>query len=424
MNKKNLAALMGLLNLMPAAALAADQAAGEQARHDADPAVVFSLLYRADVIGVVSGGIQRGATALGNLDLKADIDLDRSLGWEGVSLGLHGIASHGGKPNARLVGSSQGVDNIEVDTNTAKLFQAWIQKTWNDDRASLLFGLYDLNSEFYVSHSTPIFLHPAPGIGSEFAQSGRNGPSVFPTSSLALRFKYQPTAETYVQAALLDAVPGDPDDPRGTHIRFDDGDGTLRVAEVGYIPKMIYANPGAELPPTDKYALGYWSYTARFEDLVDVDDAGDPVMRKGDSGFYMLAEKILYLGERPGSHVDGFVRYGRANADVHPISSYFQTGLVFTGMLPRREEDQFALSFSVAQTSDKYRQATSNAGGLATRNEAVWEVTYRAPVTPWLIVQPNLQYVVHPGADAQIDDATVLGIRFEMSLEASPGSSS
>jgi porin len=379
------AVMAGVLCLLTASA-AAEGARDAAPAPAAAGATAFSLLYRADVIATLAGGVKRGTTALGHLDAKFDVDLDPLLGWQGVTLGLHGIASHGGKPNEHLVGSSQGVDNIEVETNTAKLFQAWIQKQWGDDQAAALFGLYDLNSEFYVSHSTGIFLHPSPGIGSEFAQSGRNGPSIFPTTSLALRLKYRPTPETYVQAAVLDAVPGDPDDE-------------------------------AELPPTDKYALGYWSYTAPFEDLVDVDDNGDPVMRAGDSGFYILAEKILFRGARPGSHVDGFIRYGRANADVHPISTYLQTGLVFTKMIPGREDDQFAISYSRARTADKYRLAIANAGEQATEYEAVWEATYRVPVTPWLTLQPDVQYVVHPGADAQIKNATVLGLRFEFSLD-------
>lgn len=380
--------------------------------------MVFSVLYRADVMATLSGGLKRGTTALGNLDVKADLDLDRLIGWQGVSVGLHGIASHGGKPNDNHVGSSQGVDNIEVGTNTAKLFQAWVQKSWGDDRASLLVGLYDLNSEFYVSHSTGIFLHPSPGIGSELAQTGVNGPSVFPTSSVALRARYRPTSETYLQAVVLDGVPGDPDNPRGTHVQFNEGDGTLRVVEVGYIPDKSEEWGQSGMSPTDKYAVGAWGYTARFEDLVEVDGGGDPLMRKGNSGFYVLAERTLYRKKQDiGKHVDGFIRYGRANADFNQFSSYFQTGLVFTGMVPGRGDDQFAFSYSMARTGDKYRLAAFNAGQDATSHESVWEATYRAQVTPWLVVQPNIQHVINPGSDALIKSATVVGVRFEMAME-------
>jgi porin len=235
---------------------------------------------------------------------------------------------------------------------------------------------------------------------------------------MGLRLRFRPTSETYLQAVVLDGVPGDPDNPRGTHIQFNDGDGTLRVAEAGFIPEMSKELEAAGLPVTDKYAVGAWSYTSRFEDLVEVDAAGDPLMSKGNSGFYVLAEKILHVGtSNPGSHTDGFIRYGRANADFNQFESYFQTGLVFTGMVPGRSEDQFALSYSIAETGDKYRLAVSNAGQQATNHESVWEATYRAPLTSWLIVQPNIQYVINPGTDAQLKNATVLGVRFELAME-------
>lgn len=418
MIKKLVALSVGTLLMTPACVMGADATVEAQQTHAADDGITFGLLYRADVFSNVSGGLEQGTTALGNLDVKFDIDLDTLLGWSGVSMGLHGIASHGGKPNANHVGSSQGVDNIEVDTNTAKLFQAWIQKQWLNDKFSALLGLYDLNSEFYVSHSTGIFLHPSPGIGSEFAQTGLNGPSVFPTSSVALRLSYRPTSETYVQAVVLDGVPGDPDNPRGTHIQFNDGDGTLRVVEAGYIPGQALEGEQTGAAPTEKYAIGAWSYTARFADLVEVDGGGDPLMRKGNEGFYVLAERTLYRCTRnPDGHADGFIRYGRANDDFNQLSSYFQAGLVFSGMVASRSEDQFAVSYSTARTGDKYRQAALDAGQEPTHHESVWEATYRAQMTPWLIVQPNIQYVIHPGTDAQIKNATVLGVRFETSWE-------
>lgn len=404
--------------LVPTCVMGAETTVETQQPLPVEDGFNWSMLYRADLISNVSGGLQQGTTALGNLDVKLDWDLGKQFGWDGMSVGLHGIASQGGKPNDHLVGSSQGIDNIEVETNTAKIFQAWVQKQWQDDKVSALLGLYDLNSEFYVSHSTWIFLHPSPGIGSELAQTGQNGPSVFPTSSMGLRLRYRPTSETYIQAVVLDGVPGDPDNPRGTHIQFNEGDGSLRVAEVGFIPEMSKALEVAGLPVTDKFALGVWSYTSRFEDLVEVDGAGDPLMNKGNSGFYVLAEKILHVGSsNPGSHIDGFIRYGRANADFNQFESYFQTGLVFTGMVPGRSEDQFALSYSMAETGDKYRLAVANAGQDATSHESVWEATYRVPLTSWSTVQPNVQYVINPGTDAQLKNATVLGVRFELAME-------
>jgi porin len=88
-----------------------------------DSAYALGLLYRADVLSNISGGLKRGTMALGNLDATADFNLERMAGWSGMTAGVHAIWSHGSKPNTHLVGSIQGVDNIEVETNTAKIFQ-------------------------------------------------------------------------------------------------------------------------------------------------------------------------------------------------------------------------------------------------------------------------------------------------------------
>jgi porin len=404
----------GVLGAVLLAATTCVHAAERDAAVDEDAGNGYTLgiMYRADVVSNVSGGLKRGTKALGNLDATLDLDLDRLAGWSGMTASFHAIASHGGKPNTYLVGSNQGVDNIEVETNTAKLFQAWIEKQWQGDRFSVRFGLYDLNSEFYVSHTSGMFMHPAPGIGSEMAQTGVNGPSVFPTSSLVLRLRYRPSEETYLQAVVLDGVPGDPDNPRGTHIQFNDGDGALRVVEAGYIPALAKDAEARGLSPTDKYAIGVWSYTSQFEDLAEVDGVGNPLMRDDNRGFYVLAERTVHYGAQ-GGHTDVFARYGRSNGDINPLVGYGEIGIVFDGLIRQRPHDKIGVSWTYGQIGKKYRAVTPG----SERHETAWEVTWRAPVNDWLTIQPNLQYVIHPGATADVEDATVLGIRFEMSLE-------
>jgi porin len=50
--------------------------------------------------------------------------------------------------------------------------------------------------------------------------------------------------------------------------------------------------------------------------------------------------------------------------------------------------------------------------------EALIELTYQAHIAPWLIIEPDLQYVIHPGGHAAepagpraIPDALVAGLR-------------
>ncbi len=405
---KSIAGSIAALLAVPCFAAAAAAADSPSDAKPDEGALEWEVLYRADLVANASGGLRRKATVLGNLDAKLSADLERALGWRGASGFVHAIASHGGKPNAKYVGSGQGIDNIEVDTNTAKIFQAWVQQQFFDDRLSALLGLYDLNSEFYSTQSSGLFLHPAPGIGSELAQTGLNGPSIFPVSSVGLRVKLQLLPSIYVQGVVLDGVPGDPDNPRGTHIQFNRGDGALRVAEIGYLPGG--ADGAGAKAPLAKYAVGLWSYTSRSEDLAEVDAAGDPVQRKGNRGYYAIAERAF------GERMAGFLRMGVADPDVNQYGRYFQAGVVYTGLVSGRPADQLGLSFSVAANGGKFLSAARAAGEPADRRETAVEITYRAPLASWFTLQPVIQRIVDPGTDPRIKDATVLGVRFEFAF--------
>lgn len=106
-------------------------------------------------------------------------------------------------------------------------------------------------------------------LGSERAQAGVNAPPVFPTSSVSLRLRRQPTDETPVQPTRLDGVPGEPDNPRGTPIPFNDGDATRRAAEAGFIPLRAKNAEALGLAATDQTASGVWPHTLRIEGLAE-----------------------------------------------------------------------------------------------------------------------------------------------------------
>ncbi len=48
--------------------------------------------------------------------------------------------------------------------------------------------------------------------------------------------------------------------------------------------------------------------------------------------------------------------------------------------------------------------------------EAVLELTYRAQITPWFALQPDVQWIIHPGGSTAIDDALVIGLRAAVSF--------
>ena len=250
--------------------------------------IQLGIRYDGEGFANTSGGLRRGGNYLGNLNLQLTVDAQRLMGWPGVTVFLYGLGIHGGHPSGDFVGDAQGVGNIEAPVGW-RLEEAWIQQNLFGNRFSMLIGRYDLNSEFYRLQSASLFLNSSFGIGPEFSQSGQEGPSIFPNTSVGARVAIKPIEEIVLRTAVLDGVPVDR--PNGTREIFARDDGVLVVAEGAY----LYRSLASEQPRTrqfrigrnccgtytGKLALGAWYYSATFDDLTKVHPDGQPVRRHG-----------------------------------------------------------------------------------------------------------------------------------------------
>ena len=367
---------------------------------------VFGAVYTGEIWKNTAGGIKRDAAYLDNLDLTAEIDAERAWGWDGATFFAYLVGNFAADPlTAEIVGDAQGVSNIDA-TSALRVLELWYEQNFWNDRLSVKTGLWDLNSEFDVIEAGGLFINSSHGIGVDFSQAGENGPSIFPVTSLAMRGRVTLTDTLSFQMVVLDGVPGDPNHPRRTTIRLGNGDGVLIAAEADY-------EDGAGT----KLALGVWHFTARFDDVFATDAAGDPLRKSGNQGIYMLGERTIY--HEPGDPDQGLAVYGRlgfADSDVNQFSNYIGAGAVYTGLLPGRGEDQLGLALAIARNGGPFKDALRAGGGRVFDQEFNIELTYRAQVTPWLALQPDIQYILDPGAGANgdLDNALVVGLRFEL----------
>ena len=354
--------------------------------------ILLQATYTAEVIGNASGGLRRGTRYLDNFDLVFEADMEALVGWNGAQLHVYGLYNNA-HSISDLVGDTQAVSNIETGTSALRLYEAWVDQKVGE-HVSVRAGLYDLNSEFDALDAAGLFVSSPHGIGTDFAQSGQNGPSIFPSTSLAARLAVTPAEGWTVRAAVLDGVPGDPAHPARTTVKLGDGDGALLVGEV-------------EAPlGGGKLLLGHWRYTADF-DRNDGTGAGD-----GNAGSYVRAE--VPLVDRSGRKVDAFVRLGTATGRYNMFDRFASGGFKFSGWVPGRDQDEFGIAVAAAFTSDSWRAATR-----AGASEVAVEATYRAQLAPWLAVQPNIHYIHRPSADPAIADALVIGLRAEASFSLS-----
>lgn len=348
----------------------------------------FGANYTADVLSNLSGGLDTGTGYIDNLDLNLAITFSDMPAGQTGGLFMRGLYNNSSAFSADFVGDIQVVSNIDA-VEAWRVFEFWWEQRGND--WGVLAGLYDLNSEFDVTETGSLFVNSSHGIGAEIAQTGKNGPGIFPVSAFALRGVWHSESFT-VRAVVMDAVPGDPADPASNEIDLDGDEGYLAVAELD-----------VSVAESLRLWAGYWRYSEDFEQPFGAGAASV------NDGWYMGAEQSVRLGSNSAAW---FVRYGIADERINILQSYVGAGFVIDAPFPSRPHDAFGIAVASAQAGDGYRAALRLSGDGADSRETTWEVTYRAPLNDHVVLQPDLQYVQNPSASAAIGNAWVVGLRF------------
>ncbi len=354
----------------------------------------YSLVYTGETWANTKGGIDTGTEYVSVLDFTMDADLGSGTFF------LWGFYSNSSDLSGRLVGDIQAVSNID-NSEVVRVLEAWYSHDFAGDTASIKAGLVDLNSEFDAIEPASLFVNGSHGIGADFSQTGENGPSLYPSTSPAVVVEFAPWVNWFLRFGAFDAIPNDPDNP--DRMKLSLGDGALLVGEANYVTDL-----GLRL------GTGVWGYTSKFDTSYAPMTAGS---RESDNwGAYIFASSDLYSTENDNK-LSGWIRYGFAdNTSINFLKSYFGTGLVYTGLFPARPEDEIGFAIASAFIGDEAKNAARAAGEPVSNAETSIELTYRAQLTDWLAIQPDIQYVLNPGVTGGLSDALVVGVRFEMAL--------
>jgi porin len=339
---------------------------------------------------------------------------DRAGGDDLPRFFVYALGTHGGA-SSDLVGDVQGVSNLEAPPRV-RLEELWLQQNLFGDRLSWLAGRYDLNSEFYRLQSGGLFINSSFGIGPELAQSGAAGPSIFPNTAVGTRIDFKPSPNVVWRAAVLDGMPVDR--PGGGARLFAPGDGALLVGEAALLARpdtvgmprqrRFAIGRGHARPYAGKLAVGAWYYTARFPDLAATLPDGTPERHHGSAGAYVIGDQRL------GGALTAFAQLGLGDGRVNQIGGYLGGGLTLSAPLPSRPQDELGLAVAAARNGSHYEAARA-AGGVRAADETTLELTYLAQLNSWLAVQPDLQYVIHPGGTRGRRNAVVPGLRIAAS---------
>ena len=195
-------------------------------------------------------------------------------------------------------------------------------------------------------------------------------------------------------------------------------------------------SPDSGEPLARVYKLGFWYDTENFADqrfdntglsLANPASNGDPLSHHGNYAFYGVADQMLLRSfSEPDRTINGFVRVmGTPLADRNLISFSLNAGLTMHEPFLGRDDDTAAIGMGYAKVSGRVSALDVDAGAYSAMSypvrggETFLEATYQYQVTPWLQLQPDVQYVFNPGAGLpsptnptqRIRDEAVIGLR-------------
>lgn len=369
------------LALLAALALAAPGLA-VSAPAAAQSAVTFGASYSADLLTASAGSPVSGTDVIGRADAWLDFK-GPAVGLDTLSAHLDVIAVHGPDFSGARIGAYQTISSLEADT-LPHIYEAWAQ--WKPSPYfSAKAGLIDLNAEFDLQNTGALFVNSAFGIGPEISQSGIAGPSIFPMTSSAIVMRAQ-YGRKALALGVFDGLAGSREDPRKMAIRFPGTTGALLIAET-------------RLPiGTWLLQVGGWHHTTRF-DALETDRP-----RALSRGAYGMLEGAVTR------KLSAWIRLGVADARANPVAVYLGGGAVMT-----LDTWRFGIAAGHARLGESARR-TLFTPDSAHRAETVFELTAQRQIAPWLNIQPDLQYIIHPGWDQSARNTFVFGMRLSFAI--------
>jgi len=345
--------------------------------------------YKGDYVSNFIGGIKTGSTYLGLADIFVNFNAENAGLWKGGKFLVHGANSHGGEPSANLIGDFQVVSNIEAGNHTF-LYELWYKQTFANVEATI--GLQDLNSEFAGSDVAGLFINSSFGIHSVISDNILA--PIFPLTTPGITVCWKASEKICLKTAIY----------KGCAIDFDANQynikwslnhlqGLLWVTESQFLWKDIQEK-------SNVFKTGVFFHQHCPESDVVNSETGNKLTY--DYGFYLVGDHQLSNRENHGLSV--FYQLG-----VSPRNdnfAYAGAGCAYTGLLSAKGSDVLGLAFARGFLTDDRG-----------RDETTFELTYKVQITDQIYLQPNMQYVVHPGgSDVALKNATVglvrLGLEF------------
>jgi len=365
--------------------------------------------YTCEVWGNTTGGLKTGSVYTGLLEFGAEVDLEKLVGWSGGSVGTSWLWLSGRDASEDLVGNFLTISNI-AGLNTLRMMELWFQQNFLEDKISLRLGNITADSEFVVSDFGGLFINAEFGWPALAGMNMPGGGAAYPTGGLGARLALEPTDWLGFRSGvfLTNLIP---QNINRAGFRWD----LNSKQAVTWMNELCFSHGTGEgsqtLPGFVK--AGMWLQTGAEANALDSESG------LTNTGFYLLADQMLLPERREDDSISNegmgaFAGLGFTPPGRNVVDFYLNTGVTYKGLIPGRDEDTCGLACGLASPSHGADADLRNEGLAPQAAEMVLEATYQCVIAPCCFVQPDIQYVINPGATLATGNALVLGARFSV----------
>jgi porin len=365
------------------------------------------------------------------LGLHVDGDLKKMGLWNGLCFHVDGFQIHGQSITAENVNSLATISSLEA-TPATRLYELWLEQSMFNGNVRVKFGQIVADGDFFVIQGGDYFLNGWgwPSIASADLPSGGPG---YPLATPGVRVIVNPNDKFGLKIGLYNGDPagpnckGDPQVCDNNGLEFRMSDPPLLMAEGSY----KFGQGTGQLPGAIR--VGGWNHFGKFADQR-FDAGGLPIAVTGlpgkvlrdNFGFYVDIDQMVWRvqGSEDPKGIGLFGRVFGAPSDRNLVDFYADGGVTLTGMIPHRPNDVLGVGAVYTGISDQVHGFDVDSGLPVARNyEALFEICYTAQIQKGWTLQPDFQYVVHPGGNVPnasgtgaVGNASVLGVRTTVSF--------
>ena len=335
----------------------------------AEHGVDLTVQSVSDMLGNVSGGMARGGDYAGLVNIGLAADFEKAVGWKGATFKSTWLWLYGNNVSSEFTGNKMTSSGI-YGTPTLRCYELWMQQNLFEDLSWLVLrGALTQGNCFSQTDNLN-------GFNWNFGPSG----GLLSMNEAEISWGKDPSSKM-----LQGYVKG------GFWIQSATATGQTSLGTI------------SSSYPTGLYNNGF--YFGFDQQLYKV---REPDASTGDRGKSVAAEKAAVDS---GKGLSSFFQLDFSPQAWSPCTFYADSGLIYTGLIPGRDKDKVGVAYAYAQMGPLCRSSGIENGLPGCGYELLTEFSYSIRLTPAVALEPDIQYILHPGGTQQYGNALVVGFR-------------